>query len=94
MILVGAFETVIHFRISIRPQALISIQTGAAIASFLLFMVHNPNVVKRAQSEIDEVIGSERLPTYEDRPKLPYLECVMKEVYRFNPMVPQGTYVI
>lgn len=53
-------------------------------------MARHPEIVKRAQEEIDRVIGTDRLPTYEDRPNLPYLECIMKEVFRFNPAVPIG----
>lgn len=45
-------------------------------------MVLHPEVYRKAQAEIDRVVGSERLPELEDRPSLPYLECVLKEVYR------------
>lgn len=45
-------------------------------------MVLHPEVYKRAQEEIDRVIGSERLPDFDDREALPYLECVIKEVLR------------
>ena len=45
-------------------------------------MVRNPEVQKKAQAEIDEVIGADHLPKLEDRPDLPYVECVMKEVLR------------
>ena len=40
----------------------------------MLAMVRYPDVYKRAQDEIDRVIGRERLPTIDDRPSLPYLE--------------------
>lgn len=45
-------------------------------------MVCNPDIYKKAQQEIDRVIGNDRLPDFEDRPTLPYLACVIKEVYR------------
>lgn len=47
-------------------------------------MVLHPEVAVKAQKEIDNIIGSkpERLPTREDRDNLPYLECVLKELYR------------
>ncbi|THH01886.1 hypothetical protein EW145_g6841 [Phellinidium pouzarii] len=64
--------------------------TEATIAAFFLMMTRCPEVVKRAQEEIDRVVGSDRLPTIEDRPQLPYMECIMKEVFRFNPAVPIG----
>lgn len=46
-------------------------------------MALHPEVVERAQAEIDQVIGSERLPTLEDRGKLPYIDCIVREVYRY-----------
>lgn len=45
-------------------------------------MVRYPRVFKKAQEEIDRVVGS-RFPDYADRDSLPYLECVLKEVHRF-----------
>ncbi|THH08829.1 hypothetical protein EW145_g2435 [Phellinidium pouzarii] len=62
--------------------------TEATLASFFLLMTLSPEVVRRAQEEIDLVVGLDRLPTIEDRPNLPYLECIVKEVFRFNPAVP------
>jgi hypothetical protein len=53
-------------------------------------MVLYPDVQKRAQSEIDRVIGSDRLPTFEDRDQLPYIEAVVKEVLRWQPVAPLG----
>lgn len=46
-------------------------------------MALHPEVVERAQAEIDQAIGSERLPTLEDRGKLPYIDCIVREVYRY-----------
>ncbi|THG95248.1 hypothetical protein EW145_g7993, partial [Phellinidium pouzarii] len=56
--------------------------------TFLLMMARNLDAVKRAQAEIDSVIGDEQLPTMKDRPNLPYIECVLKEVFRINPPAP------
>ncbi|EJD04870.1 cytochrome P450 [Fomitiporia mediterranea MF3/22] len=60
------------------------------LRTFLLMMTCHPEVVARAHAEIDEVIGSSRLPTHDDRPNLPYIECILKEVYRTNPPLPLG----
>ncbi len=43
-----------------------------------------PNVVVKAREEIDRVVGRERLPTYDDRASLPYVDSIMKEVLRYN----------
>jgi len=45
-------------------------------------MVLHPETYKKAQEEMDKVVGAVRLPSIEDRDSLPYLECVLKEVYR------------
>lgn len=58
--------------------------------SFLLLMVHHPEVQQKAQAEIDSVVGNARLPNYMDRESLPYLDCVLKEVERFRPITPLG----
>ncbi|KAG1724663.1 hypothetical protein EDB19DRAFT_1603905, partial [Suillus lakei] len=53
--------------------------TTSTLMSFALTMVLYPNVQRRAQAEIDSVIGANRLPTFEDRALLPYVESVMRE---------------
>lgn len=53
-------------------------------------MMLNPGVQRRAQAELDTVVGTSRLPTIEDRPKLPYIDAVVKEALRWNPVVPLG----
>ena len=51
-------------------------------------MTLNPDVQKRAQAEIDLVIGNERLPTAADYDALPYVQALMSEVFRFHPVAP------
>ena len=55
-------------------------------------MVLYPDVQARAQAEIDAVIGQglQRLPHWEDRSSLPYVEAVVKETLRWHPAVPLG----
>jgi cytochrome P450 len=43
-----------------------------------------------AQSEIDRIIGKDRLPTLADRDALPYMEAVYKELLRWQPLGPIG----
>ena len=45
-------------------------------------MLLYPEVQRKAQREIDSVFGSTRLPALEDRADLPYVECILKEVFR------------
>lgn len=49
-----------------------------------------PQVQKRAQVELDAIVGAERLPLLSDRGSLPYIEALVKEVLRWNPVAPLG----
>ncbi|KAH8116038.1 cytochrome P450 [Phellopilus nigrolimitatus] len=64
--------------------------TKTVISTFFMMMALHPGVVKQAQEEIDRVVGPDRLPTLDDRPALPFVECVLKELYRINPPAPLG----
>lgn len=52
-----------------------------------------PDIQKRAQAEIDSVVGPDRLPSFADRESLPYVEAVVKEVFRWNPVAPLGMFL-
>lgn len=52
------------------------------LAVFFLAMVRNTDVYKKAQEEIDRVVGRERLPDFSDRESLPYLDALLEEVFR------------
>ncbi|KAG1842006.1 cytochrome P450 [Suillus subalutaceus] len=62
--------------------------TSSTLIIFILTMLLNPEVQARAQAEIDSVVGSVRLPNFEDRSSLPYVEAVLREVLRWHPAVP------
>ena len=53
-------------------------------------MVLYPEVQKKAQAEIDAVVGPNRLPDFHDRPCLPYINAVVKESSRWNLVGPLG----
>lgn len=53
-------------------------------------MTLHPESFEEAQAEMDAVVGRQRLPDMADRSKLPFLESVLKEVYRWNPAAPIG----
>lgn len=41
-----------------------------------------PEIQKRAQQELDRVVGRDRLPSMEDEADLPYVRAIVKEVER------------
>ncbi|KAF8885565.1 cytochrome P450 [Gymnopilus junonius] len=64
--------------------------TWSTLSIFMLAMVLYPSVQAQAQEEIDESIGRDRLPNFNDRPNLPYIEGVLQETYRWNNTAPTG----
>ncbi|KAK1230833.1 hypothetical protein PQX77_006073 [Marasmius sp. AFHP31] len=64
--------------------------TVSSIATFILAMTLHPEFQVRAQQEIDAVIrdGTGRVPDFEDRDKFPFVDAILKEVARWNPVTP------
>ncbi|KAG9316893.1 cytochrome P450 [Chiua virens] len=60
----------------------------AALHAFFLAMVLFPEVQAKAQAELDAVVGSERLPSFNDRDSLPYVNAVCKELLRWHCITP------
>lgn len=58
-------------------------QMLSVLSSFLLALLLHPRVLQKAREELDQVVGTERLPDFDDRKHLAYMECVLQEVYRF-----------
>ncbi|KAF7441180.1 hypothetical protein PC9H_001529 [Pleurotus ostreatus] len=63
--------------------------TSSSLETFVLALLHHPDVQKRGQEEFDRVIG-DRLPTFEDYDALPYAGRVTMEVLRWHPSAPLG----
>jgi cytochrome P450 len=62
------------------------------VQTLFLAMALYPEVQKKAQVEIDAVVGPNRLPDFHfhDRPSLPYINAVVKESSRWNVVFPLG----
>ncbi|KAI0367632.1 O-methylsterigmatocystin oxidoreductase [Pilatotrama ljubarskyi] len=61
-----------------------------ATRALFLAMVIYPEVQRKAQKQLDEVVGPDRLPEFSDREALPYIDAVVKEVMRWHSVVPLG----
>ena len=66
-------------------------KTVSSMVSLFLVLTLFPQVQRRAQSELDIVVGRDRLPTFDDRPRLPYIEALCKELMRWQMVTPIGT---
>ncbi|VUC32686.1 unnamed protein product [Clonostachys rosea] len=62
--------------------------TVSTLSFFFLAMLLYPEVLQKAHEEIERVVGSDRLPNFGDRPSLPYVEGIVKEMYRWQPVAP------
>ncbi|KAH7929265.1 cytochrome P450 [Leucogyrophana mollusca] len=67
-----------------------AVQTVSTIQVFLIAMMQNPEVQKRAHAEVDAVVGNTRLPSFSDRQSLPYVEALIRETRRWRPITPIG----
>ena len=60
------------------------------LAWWMMAMILFPETQRRAQREIDGVVGRDRLPTVEDFENLPYVQAMVKESIRWRPIDPIG----
>jgi len=56
----------------------------------MLAMIAYPEKQKKCQEELDRVIGTSRMPTFEDQDHLPYVNATVRELLRWRPAFPLG----
>ncbi|KAH8383766.1 hypothetical protein KR009_010405 [Drosophila setifemur] len=61
---------------------------GVQISLLVQYLMLYPEVTKRMQREVDEVVGCGRLPTLEDRKNMPFIEATIREGLRIETLVP------
>ena len=61
------------------------------MSSLFLALVLSQQVQKRAQEELDIVVGRDRLPIFDDRARLPYIEAICRELLRWQMVTPMGS---
>ncbi|KAJ7780309.1 cytochrome P450 [Mycena maculata] len=64
--------------------------TSGQLAWFIMAMILYPETQKKAQEEIDRVVGRDRLPVFRDHGNLPYVRALVKETMRWRGVAPLG----
>jgi len=64
--------------------------TASALMNFILAMILQPDIQEKAHELIESLVGKQRLPTFEDRPSLPYVDAILRECLRWHPVTPLG----
>ena len=59
------------------------IQVITPLLVFILQMALHPEILAKAQEEVARVVGDSRLPDFDDRPSLPYIDCIQRELFRY-----------
>ena len=72
----GFLDLVMYLEISTLRQS-----QSTLVGAFLALSL-NPDVVKRAQAELDAAVGSDRMPDFDDKDRLPYIQAVVDETMR------------
>jgi hypothetical protein len=95
MLPLGGTDSICPFFHSSLPSLLtfhLVLQAISVAHTFILCMLLNPAAQKKAQAELDAILGlgPERLLTTADRAKLPYAEACWKESLRRDMIVPEG----
>ncbi|BBN12670.1 protein MpCYP829F4 [Marchantia polymorpha subsp. ruderalis] len=78
-----------QIKASIQDVIIASSSTSSASMIWgLAELMRNPGVLKKAQQELDEVVGRERVVEEADLARLPYLRAMVKETFRLHPVLP------
>ncbi|KAI0293116.1 cytochrome P450 [Russula brevipes] len=64
--------------------------TATTLSWWALAMIAHPEFQRRAQDELDAVVGRSRTPTFADAPNLRYIQALVKESLRWRPALSLG----
>ncbi|KAG0698791.1 cytochrome P450, partial [Suillus ampliporus] len=60
----------------------------SVLMNFILAMILHTHAQERAYNLIESVVGAKRLPTFQDRPSLSYVDAILHECMRWRPVFP------
>ncbi|KAL0946074.1 hypothetical protein HGRIS_012347 [Hohenbuehelia grisea] len=64
--------------------------TAGTLSIFFLAMLHFPEAMRKAQEELDKVVGPDQMPEFQDKDRLPYISAVINETLRWRPVAVLG----
>ncbi|KAJ2930257.1 hypothetical protein H1R20_g6805, partial [Candolleomyces eurysporus] len=64
--------------------------TISTMATCILGLLEHPEVLKKAQVQIDGIVKPGHLPDFNDEPSLPYITAIVKEALRWREVTPFG----
>ncbi|KAK6810859.1 hypothetical protein RU639_013600 [Aspergillus parasiticus] len=67
-----------------------TISTSVMLNHLMTLCVENTEAIQKTQTELDIVVGTEKMPNYSDRERLPYLNALILELFRYNTFTPLG----
>ncbi|KXN85014.1 O-methylsterigmatocystin oxidoreductase [Leucoagaricus sp. SymC.cos] len=76
--------------VAVQVFGALSETTISSMLTFILGMLLNPDSQRKAQEDIDSVVGNDRLVELSDLSRLRYLPAVVKETLRWNTPLPMG----
>ena len=65
-------------------------QTVSTMLTCILGLLEHPEVVKKAQAQIDAVVQPGHLPDLDDQESLPYISAIVSEALRWRDVTPIG----
>lgn len=90
--MIGGADTVSIYPINVTILNKLFAQSVSTIQTFFLAMVLHPEIQQRAQKQLDDIVGADRLPEFKDIASLPYIEAMVKELLRWQPVTPLGMF--
>ncbi|GJJ11053.1 hypothetical protein Clacol_005284 [Clathrus columnatus] len=64
--------------------------SNGVLFHFFYTMLLYPEIQKRAQQELDQIIGPDTLPSFEDFERLKYIKAIIYELLRWNTVLASG----
>ncbi|KAL1847977.1 hypothetical protein VTK73DRAFT_10222 [Phialemonium thermophilum] len=61
--------------------------TATTIILLIIFLYY-PDVLRKAQRSVDEVVGRDRLPSFGDLGRIPYITAMVREAFRWRTVAP------